>query len=65
MTKVTLFKKAVGTLKSSLLPGNYTVEFGLGTTTYPIPLAKASRYTQQEVVGGLSCARPVPKILDR
>lgn len=54
-------QKEVGILKTSLLTGYYTVEFGLGTTTYPIHLAKSSRYTQQELAAGPTCSRPVPK----
>ena len=56
-----LVQKERGTLKTSLLPGGYTVEFGLGTTTYPIHLAKPSRYTQRELAAGPTCSRPVPK----
>lgn len=54
-------QKERGTLETSLLPGDYTVEFGLGTTTYPIHLAKSIRYTQLELAAGLTCPRPVPK----
>jgi hypothetical protein len=35
----------VGALRTSLLPGDYVVEFGLGRSAYPIHLAQASRYT--------------------
>lgn len=52
-------QKEVGLLQSSLLAGNYTVEFGLGTTTYPICLERASRYTEAELKAGPSCPRPV------
>lgn len=45
-------QKAAGTLKTSLVPGNYTVEFGLGTVRYPIRLAGKSRYTQAELAAG-------------
>src|SRR6184192_573156 len=41
-----LVQKEIGTLETSLLPGDYTVEFGLGTSPYPIRLAKSSRYAQ-------------------
>ena len=57
-----LVQKEIGTLETSLLPGNYTVEFGLGTTLYPIHLAKPSRYTQAELATGPTCARPIPKL---
>jgi hypothetical protein len=56
-----LVQKEMGTLRTSLLPGHYTVEFGLGTIAYPIHLAKSSRYTQQELAAGPTCSRPVPK----
>ncbi len=56
-----LVQKDVGTLETSLLPGDYTVEFGLGTTTYPIHLVKPSRYTQQELAAGPICSRPIPR----
>ena len=56
-----LVQKETGSLKTSLLPGDYTVEFGLGTTTYPIHLAKSSRYTQEELAAGLTCSRPIPR----
>lgn len=57
-------QKGVGTLESSLLPGNYTVEFGLGTAPYPIHLAADSHYTQEELAAGPTCARHIPKLLD-
>ena len=55
-----LVQKEIGTLETSLLPGDYTVEFGLGTTAYPIHLAIPSRYSQRELAAGLTCARPIP-----
>lgn len=58
-------QKGTGTLRTSLLPGNYTVEFGLGTTPYPICLAAESRYTQAELAAGPTCARRIPQLLDR
>jgi len=57
-----LVQKEIGTLETSLLPGDYTVEFGLGTSPYPIHLAKASRYTQAELAVGPTRSRPVPKL---
>ena len=56
-----LVQKEIGTLETSLLPGDYTVEFGLGTTPYPVHLTKSSRYTQAELVAGPTCSRPVLK----
>ena len=58
-----LVQKEIGTLETSLLPGDYTVEFGLGTTPYPIHLARSSRYTQAELAAGPICSRPIPKLL--
>ena len=55
-------QKEIGTLRTSLLPGHYTVEFGLGSPPYPIHLAKASRYTQTELAAGPTCSRPIPKL---
>ena len=57
-----LVQKEIGTLETSLLPGEYTVEFGLGTSPYPIHLAKSSRYTQAELAAGPTCSCPVPKL---
>jgi hypothetical protein len=57
-----LVQKETGRLVSSLLPGAYTVEFGLGSTTYPIKLTRASRYTEAQLKAGPSCPRPVPKL---
>ena len=54
-------QKEIGTLRS-LLAGDYTVEFGLGSPPYPIQLAKASRYTQAELAAGPTCSRPIPKL---
>ena len=58
-----LVQKEIGTFETSLLPGDYTVEFGLGTTPYSIHLARLSRYTQAELVAGPTCSRPIPKLL--
>jgi len=57
-----LVQKEVGELRTSLLPGHSVVEFGLGTSRYPIHLAKASRYTQSELEAGPSCSRPIPQL---
>lgn len=58
-------QKGAGTLRTCLLPGNYTVEFRLGTAPYPICLARESRYTQAELAAGPTCARRIPQLLDR
>ena len=51
-------QKETGTLKTSLLPGQYTVEFGLGTGCYPVSLTEPRRYTQRELESGPGCPRP-------
>ena len=57
-----LVQKPIGELKTSLLPGNYVVEFGLGNPTHPILLTKVSRYTQSELEAGPTCPRPILQI---
>lgn len=57
-----LVQKEIGTLRTSLLPGHYAVEFGLGSAMYPIQLTKASRYTQAELASGPTCSRPIPRL---
>lgn len=57
-----LVQKETGILETSLLPGDYTVEFGLGTATYPIRLTKASRYTQADLAAGPTRKRPKPRL---
>ena len=57
-----LVQKEIGTLETSLLPGDYMVEFGLGTAPYPIHLARSSRYSQAELAAGPTCTRPIPKL---
>ena len=59
-----LVQKEIGTLHSSLIPGNYVVEFGLGTTCYPIPLRENVRLTQRDIEAGPSCERPKVRLLD-
>lgn len=49
-------------LDTRLLPGQYVVEFGLGTQTYPIKLSADSSYTQSEIEAGPKCARPEVKL---
>ena len=60
-----LVQKERGTLDTSLLPGHYVVEFGLGTPTYPIHLVKDSEYLQAEIQAGPSCPRPEIKLAPR
>lgn len=57
-----LVQKERGILDASLLPGRYVVEFGLGTQTYPIHLAKDMEYSQAEIEGGPSCPRPAVRL---
>lgn len=57
-----LVQKETGELRTSLIPGDYVVEFGLGTASYPITLRDTTEYTQKELEAGPSCKRPVPKI---
>ena len=57
-----LVQKEIGTLETSLLPVNNTVEFGLGTPPYLIHLAMSSRYTQAELAAGGTCARPIQRL---
>jgi len=57
-----LVQKERGTLDTSLLPGHYVVEFGLGTQTYPIHLVKNSEYLQAEIQAGPSCPRPEVRV---
>jgi hypothetical protein len=44
-----LIQRATGTLKATLVAGDYTVEFGLGAFPYPIRLEQASRYTESDL----------------
>jgi hypothetical protein len=57
-----LVQKAVGELGTSLLPGDYLVEFGLSTSPYPIHLTQARRYTQSELEAGPTWSRPMPQL---
>ncbi len=55
-------QKGVGMLCTSLKPGDYTVEFGLGTATYPISLTKTSHLMEVDLVAGPACTRPAPHL---
>jgi hypothetical protein len=57
-----LVQQEVGELRTSLLPGDYVGEFGLGSSAYPIRLAQARRYTQTELEAGPTCSRPIPQL---
>lgn len=54
-------QKETGTLSSSLLPGRYIVEFGLGTPDYEIELSADSHYTERKLTAGESTPRRIPK----
>ena len=58
-----LVQKEIGTLRTRILPGFYTVEFGLGNPTYPIHLTKARKYTQAELTDLGPCPRPKVRLL--
>jgi len=55
-------ERATGVLETSVEAGDYTVEFGLGSTTYPIVLRGPLSRSQAEIVAGPSCPRPLPPI---
>ena len=57
-----LVQHEVGTLRTSLLPGQYVVSFGLEAPTYPIRLDMATRLAQSQLEAGPTCPRPVPKL---
>lgn len=59
-----LVQKEIGTLDSHLLPGTYTVEFGLGAPPYEIRLAGGARLTEKELTAGPTCPRRVPELPD-
>jgi hypothetical protein len=53
-----LVVRETGAIDTHLLPGDYTVEFGLGSTTYPLELRGPVVLTEAAVRAGPSCARP-------
>ena len=55
-------QKAVGELRTDLMSGDYVVEFGLGTQTYPVALPAPARVTQAQLDAGPTCPRPIPEI---
>ena len=59
-----LVVKEVGHLRERLLPGNYVVEFGLGTPCYPVPLDHDASYTQRELELAGPCERPTFRLAD-
>lgn len=57
-----LVQKSDGALETSILPGHYTVEFGLGSPTYPLHVTRDIRLTEEEITAGLPCTRPIPYV---
>ena len=57
-----LVQKSDGLLKTSIMPGQYTVEFGLGSPTYPLHVVRNIRLTEEEITAGPPCSRPVPYV---
>lgn len=55
-------QKETGTLSTSLLPGTYTVEFGLGSSQYEIDLYADSHYEQAEFAARTPCPRRIPQV---
>ncbi|MEO8585033.1 MAG: hypothetical protein ABI584_02630 [Acidobacteriota bacterium] len=55
-------QKASGELNTDLLLGDYVVEFGLGTQTYPVPLHRSRRLTQARLEAGPTCPKPIIKL---
>jgi hypothetical protein len=55
-----LIQRATGALQAMLVPGDYTVEFGLGAFPYPIRLEQATHYKESELVAnyGSPVSRP-------
>ena len=59
-----LVQKATGELDTSLLPGEYVVEFKLGGATYPVSLGESRLLTESEIRSGPTCPRPKLEFLD-
>jgi hypothetical protein len=57
-----LVQKSEGTLVTRILPGHYTVEFGLGSPTYPLQVTTDVRWTEEEITADPPCARPIPHV---
>ena len=58
-------QKETGTLSSSLLPGMYIVEFGLGTPQYAIDLSADRHYTERKLTAGESIPRRIPEFPEK
>lgn len=57
-----LVQKETGMLETRVMEGQYTVEFGLGTRTYPIHVTENAQYTEAQLDEGPTCPRPIPNI---
>lgn len=59
-----LVQKETGVLRTSVLPGQYVVDFKLGGQTYPISLDQNLRFTESQIRAGPTCPRPEVVLLD-
>jgi hypothetical protein len=57
-----LVQKSDGALETRILPGDYTVEFGLGSPTYPLHVTGDVRWTEEEITASRPCPRPIPYV---
>jgi hypothetical protein len=55
-----LIQRATGRLEAALVPGDYTVEFGLGSFPYPISLEQSAEHRQSELVANYGSPKPGP-----
>lgn len=55
-----LVQKGDGVLATNILTGDYTVEFGLGSPTYPLLVARDVRWTEEEITASPPCPDPFP-----
>lgn len=53
-----LVQHEVGVLRTSVLTGNYFVQFNIRGSFYPIHLGADAHYTQQQIESGPSCPPP-------
>ena len=56
-----LVNMSIGELTVGLMPGHYTVEFGLGTANYPLHVERDITTTQKILESFPSCRRPIFK----
>jgi hypothetical protein len=55
-----LIQRGTGMLEASLVPGDYTVEFGLGAFPYPIRLEQPTRYTESDLAAHYGSPHSLP-----